>query len=209
MSRGVKIVLGCALGFSALCCLLGIGLAFWGERIFTQMIEDEAFDSLWEGVLESVEDSSTEVGQSIADYQLPLGYAEEQSLGIFGVKMVMITEDKPDVSQVIMMVEMPASLVEDEEQLRQQLEDGFQSEFENRNVEFAEVSREEVVINGKTATLLTFEGSNDSGESIRQQSVFFEGKSGNPALMLIAGSAETWDTPAIEQFLTSLRGTGR
>jgi hypothetical protein len=52
--------------------------------------------------------------------------------------------------------------------------------------------------------LIVREGVTDDGEQMRQVTGLFEGKDG-PALLMVAGEVDAWDTEMVDRFIASIR----
>ncbi|MCP4419293.1 MAG: hypothetical protein GY805_21985 [Chloroflexi bacterium] len=191
MSRNTKIVVGIIAGIVGLCCLIVIV----GFLVLPRMFSNFA---------DSVDDpaAAADVAESIVDYKLPSGYEEEGAMNFLGFRMAFISGRSE--SSMIMLAEFPAALAGDEEQMQEQMRDAFanQSGTQSSNLEY--VDSDELTINGADATIATYEGTDDRGNSMRQLIGVFETKSGNPGMLMVFGSLDSWDGDGIGSFLDSL-----
>ena len=192
MSRNTKIVVGIIAGIVGLCCIIAVIAAFLVPR----MVGDIA-----EGVDDPV--AAAELASSIVDYDLPAGYEEQGAMNLLVFQMAFITNS--DESAVIMLAEFSDSLAGDEEQMQQQMQEAFANQAGSQNVSLEFVGSEEVTINGAAATLATYEGNDNEGNSMRQIIGVFEAKDGSPGMLMIFGSLDNWDEGGISRFLDSLR----
>lgn len=191
MSRTVKIILGIVGGLMVICCAAG-GIVFY----FADSIIENTVGG---AVLESPEDVSA-VGQSISDYSLPPGFEEAGGMELLGVKMVMINGGGAFIS----IMEFPEALAGNEAQMEAQMEQQFAQQGVNANVNFEVVDTREVVINGETRILTILEGEDENGVLQRMGRALFEAENGNPAMLMMMGSADNWQEEAINSFLGSL-----
>lgn len=203
MSRNVKIILGVVGCLFVICCGLAVAAALFIP------IASERFA---EGAVSSNPEEAAEAGQGIVDYELPPGYAEEGSFGLFGVNMVVIVaEDSRDMAIVLM--QLPAGLPIDEEDMRQQMQDALMQQGQDRaNVDFQVVKTEQGVVNGEEAVFTTLEGTDENGNVVRQLTGVFTANNGAGAMLMIMGNGGSWDETAVNQFLGSIRddaGVGR
>ncbi len=191
MSRNTKIVVGIIAGIVGLCCLIVIV----GFLVLPRMFSNFA---------DSVDDpaAAADVAESIVDYKLPSGYEEEGAMNFLGFRMAFISGRSE--SSMIMLAEFPAALAGDEEQMQEQMRDAFanQSGTQSSNLEY--VDSDELTINGADATIATYEGTDDRGNSMRQLIGVFETKSGNPGMLMVFGLLDSWDGDGIGSFLDSL-----
>jgi hypothetical protein len=192
MSRNTKIVVGIIAGILGVCCIIAIVVALVLPRMFerfAQSVDDPA--------------AAAEVAGSIVDYELPSGYEEQGAMNFLGFRMAFISGR--DEQAVIMLAEFPAALAGDEEQMQQQMRDAFSNQTGSQNVNLDFVGSETVTINGAEATLGTYEGTDDQGNSMRQILGVFETKSGSPGMLMIIGNQNNWDEGGISRFLDSLK----
>ncbi|MEM7111486.1 MAG: hypothetical protein AAF614_03585 [Chloroflexota bacterium] len=203
MSRNVKIVLAVLGGLFVLCCCLAVAAA---------VIIPVASERFLEGSISENPEEAAEAGQGIVDYELPAGYAEEASFGLFGMNMVIIASEGA-ADMVIMLMQLPAGLPMDEAQMREQMQDALIQQGRDRaNVDFEIVKTEQGVVNGEPTVFTTLEGTDANGERVRQLTSVFTAKNGSGAMLMIMGNGDRWDETAVNQFLASIRddaGVGR
>lgn len=192
MSRNTKIVVGIIAGILGLCCIIAIVAALVLPRMASRFVE-------------SVDDpaAAADVAGSIVDYELPSGYEEQGAMNFLGFRMAFISGR--DDQSMIMLAEFPATLAGDEDQMQQQMRDAFANQTGSQNVSLEYVGSEDVTINGAAATLGTYEGTDDQGNSVRQIIGVFETKSGSPGMLMIFGNKNNWDEGGISRFLDSLK----
>jgi hypothetical protein len=145
-----------------------------------------------------------EVGQSILDYELPPGMQEEGAMGFAGIKMVFITAG-PGNDAMVMLMQFPAIMQANEEDMRRQLEDAMTQQSGQQQFNMEVVSEDEVVINDQNTVLTTLEGTDENGNSIRQITGVFESKAGNPAMIMAISPIAAWEEANIDEFIESLR----
>jgi hypothetical protein len=195
MSRTTKIVIGIVGGLLLLCCL-GIGLA--------ALLLPRAVQNFAENSITDDPEQVAEVGQSILDYELPPGMQEEGAMGFAGIKMVFITAG-PGNDAMVMLMQFPAIMQANEEEMRRQLEDAMTQQSGQRQFNMEVVSEDEVVINDQNSVLTTLEGTDENGNSIRQITGVFESKAGDPAMLMAISPIAAWEETNIDEFIESLR----
>jgi hypothetical protein len=195
MSRTTKIVIGIVGGLLLLCCL-GIGLA--------ALLLPRAVQNFAENSITDDPEQVAEVGQSILDYELPPGMQEEGAMGFAGIKMVFITAG-PGNDAMVMLMQFPAIMQANEEDMRRQLEDAMTQQSGQQQFNMEVVSEDEVVINDQNSVLTTLEGTDENGNSIRQITGVFESKAGNPAMIMAISPIAAWEEANIDEFIESLR----
>lgn len=195
MSRTTKIVIGIVGGLLLLCCL-GIGLA--------ALLLPRAVQNFAENSITDDPEQVAEVGQSILDYELPPGMQEEGAMGFAGIKMVFITAGS-DNDAMVMLMQFPAIMRANEEEMRRQLEDAMTQQSGQQQFNMEVVSEDEVVINDQNSVLTTLEGTDENGNSIRQITGVFESKAGDPAMLMAISPITAWEEANIDEFIESLR----
>lgn len=191
MSRTTKILLGVVVGLGVLCCIGVVVFAYVGQRILNENIST------------SPEDAAAAAKEMI-DYELPAGYQEFGAVDMFGLKMVFIGQGGTDEVMAIMLMQFPASLGFDQEQMRQQMQQSWSQQSGSGEIALSPVESEEVTIREQTVTLTTFEGTDENGNKIRQAFTAFEGKTGLVMLMAISDE-DQWDEEGLNEFLGSIR----
>lgn len=204
MSRNAKIILLVVGGLFVVCCGLAVAAAlivpFAAERFVesTNISEDP--------------EQAADAGQEIVNYDLPPGYIEEGSFGLFGMNMVFIASESGS-DMFMMLMQFPAGIPIDEADMRQQMQDAMAQQGRDRAaVDFQVISTEQGEVNGEPATFSTFEGTDDNGNVVRQLMGTFTANNGSSAMLMIMGNADSWDQTAVNQFLASIRddaGVGR
>ena len=196
MSRTTKIVIGIVGGLLALCC---IGI------VAAALILPTAVERFAENNFTDDPERAAEVGQAIVDYDVPAAMKEEGAMGFAGMKMVFFTAGERD-NAVVMLMQFPAALQMDEEEMQRQMEDALSQQGNRRQVNNLEVvSVDEVVINDQKTALTTLEGTDENGNAIRQITAVFVSKSGGPAMLMAIGAMDSWESTDIDDFIESLR----
>lgn len=199
MSRELKIALSVVGGLIVACCLILGVLALVMPRVAEQFMET-AF----------TEDSeqAADVARSILDYDLPEGYSEEAAMSFAGMKMVVIAPADKQNGMAFVLMKFPSAMQMGEADMQRQMEEAFSQQTGQGDFQMNVVDTDEVVINGDMVTLTIAEGTDSSGESMRQVMGTFSANDGSPATLMIMGSATEWDADAYNQFFNSLE-TGR
>lgn len=194
MNRTVKIVLIVVGVLLTLCLLCGIAGALYFRMNMENMVREG--------------DTAEVLAQSIVDYTLPdSADLEETGFDVLGMKMVFLSKEGASENNfIIMLMEMPKMMVQNEDQMREQMQNQFEQQFSSQSkVNTEKVNSEQITINGKSATLESYEGKDESEKSVRQLIAIFEAKSGNPGILMIMGNQENWPTDTVGTFLNSIR----
>lgn len=144
---------------------------------------------------------AAEAGHAIADYTLPPGYQEEMSMDFLLYTMVFIDDESSDSlsgdQPLIVLAQFRAGA--NQQQIRQAMEQqGGQRGFSMKIVD-----TKKMTIRGKEVEVVTLEGSDELGNTMRQVITTFPGKSGN-AMLMIMGDPKNWDKEEIDAFIESI-----
>ena len=191
MSRGLRTALILAAIVLFCCCVAGLGGTLLGTRVFGRALITNP---------ERVQ----AVGREIADYDVPSGYQELFAMNMLGVKIVAIGPAAPADFMMIMLMQLPSGLEVSQSEMERQIEQALARQTGLARADMTEVGEEEALIKGEPVTLIVREGVTDDGEQMRQVTGLFEGKDG-PALLMVAGEVDAWDTEMVDRFIASIR----
>ena len=195
LTRNQKIIIGVVGGILLLCCIGG-GILWWaGSTLFNQVAQGFNQDPA----------QAQEVGQSIAAYTAPEGYTEKFSMELFGVKMVALGPEGSTDGTIMMLMQFPAGSEGNTEQMQEQMSQAFSQQTGQGGFQFTTSEERTVTIRGQEVTLVIREGSNNSGDQMRQAVAAFEGDDGNVVMFMAMGDPNQWDEAAIEDFLASIK----
>ncbi len=194
MSRNMKIVLG-IIGSIIICC----GLAVIVSIVFLpRMASNFAEESFIEDPAEAAK-----VGQQIVDYELPTGYTEEGGMSFFGIDMVFAVSADANEG-VIMLMSFPDALAGNEAEMQSQMEQTFRRQSGRQNIHLIYKGEEDITINGETATLSVYEGTDEQGVDVRQITGIFQTKSEAPGMLMILAPLDSWEDQGFDDFLASM-----
>lgn len=183
------------LGAAALFCLCAVVVAGY---LFVQMGRQ-----LQQGVKTDPEGAS-EAAHAIADYELPPGYQERMSMNFLVYSFVMIgPESLGTTTGPLIMLAQFDPMGTSQEQMEQQIRQSFEQQAGRRGMNMELLKVEKMTIRGEEVELTTYEGTDESGDVIRQLITTFPGKDGTAMLMVI-GPAEGWDQDVIDDFVRSI-----
>lgn len=193
MSRNMKIVLG-IVGGIVVCCSLAIIVAIVALPRFASNFAEESF-------IEDAEEAA-QIGQSIVNYELPSGYVEEGGMSFFGIDMVFAAST--DVGGVIMLMSFPDSLAGNEAEMQSQMEQTFLRQSGRQDMHLVYKGEEEVTINGETATLTIYEGTDERGVDVRQVTGIFQTKNEVPGMLMVFAPSDSWEDQGFDDFFASM-----
>jgi hypothetical protein len=191
MSRGLRTALILAAIVLFCCCVAGLGGTLLGTRVFGRALITNP-------------DRVQAVGREIADYDVPSGYQELFAMNMLGVKIVAIGPAAPADFMMIMLMQLPSGLEVSQSEMERQIEQALARQTGLARADMTKVGEEEALIKGEPVTLIVREGVTDDGEQMRQVTGLFEGKDG-PALLMVAGEVDAWDTEMVDRFIASIR----
>jgi hypothetical protein len=189
-NKGLWIGLGGALVF-CLCAVGALVLVFGriGQQVKQGMKTDPA--------------AAAQSAHNIADYELPAGYQEQMAMDLLVYNMVFIgppsgsSSDQP----LIMLAQFKTGA--NQEQMEQQIQQSFERQSGQRGFQMKVVETKKMTIRGEEVEVITYEGTNDSGDTMRQVITTFPGKGGT-AMLMIMGDTQYWDKEAIDKFIESI-----
>jgi hypothetical protein len=192
MSRNTKIALAVVGGLIGVCCL-GLLVVF--------LVAPAVLTSVFGDVVSSSPEEAAATGREIAEYTLPAGYQEETAMNLLNIKMVMISNESNDMGLVLM--QFPSSYGS-EEQMREQIQQswGQQTGQSGTNVELIE--ERPITIRDQSTTLDIYEGTDNNGNTVRQEFTSFTGTNGIVMFMAV-GDPNSFDQESVDQFLESIR----
>ena len=92
----------------------------------------------------------------------------------------------------------------DQQQMEQQIRQAFEQQAGNRGQDMKLVEVKKKTIRGEETDVAIFEGTDQSGNNLRQLITSFPGKGGTVMLMIM-GDALTWDQGMVDDFIESIR----
>ena len=152
--------------------------------------------------------SARTAAHAIADYELPAGYQEQVSMDFFVYSMVMITpfssaaDSSSGLDQPIIMLAQFKSMA-NPQQTQDQIRRSADQQFGRRGLTMKVVEVKRMTIRGQETDVTILEGTDSTGQTLRQLVTVFPGKDGT-AMLMIMGAAETWNQQKIDQFLKSI-----
>jgi len=183
------------LGAAALFCLCAVAVAgFVFYRLGKQVQEGIKTDP----------ESVAQAAHEIVDYDLPAGYKEEMAMNIMFYSIVVIGPDTYSTNQPIIMLAQFNSSIADPEQMKRQIIQSFEQQSGRRGADMQLKEIKKMTIRGEETDVAIYEGTDQSGDFVRQLIASFPGKDGT-ALLMIIGDAGSWDQDVLDEFIESIR----
>lgn len=189
-NKWIWIGLGGALVF----CLCAIGaLIFVVGRVGQQVKQGMKTDPA----------AAAQSAHAIADYELPAGYQEQMAMDLLVYNMVFIGPQSGSASDQPLIMLAQFTTAANREQMEQQIQQSFERQSGQRGFKMKVVDTRKMTIRGEEVEVITYEGTNDSGATMRQVITTFPGKGGT-AMLMIMGETQHWDKEAIDKFIESI-----
>lgn len=150
-------------------------------------------------VIDSEPASISEVGRSIADYDVPDHYSDAYAAEV--AEFSLVAYRNVDTDAHIYLIQMPETIHVDPAILETQLRVASGTET---LAEVAVVHHIPCRIRGQETTLVISEGLNHDNRPYRSASAMFPGKGGQ-ALINISGPVEAWDQAMVDSFVESFQ----
>jgi len=187
------------LGAAALFCLCAVAVAvFLFYRVGKQVADSTKIDP----------EAAAKAAHEIVDsYELPAGYQEQMAMNIMLYSFVMIAPEKAgtgDGRPFIMLAQFETGSGVSQDQMEQQLRQSLEQQAGSRGTDLHLVEVKKMTIRGDETDVAIYEGTDQSGDAVRELLTTFPGKGGT-AMLMIMGDANQWDQTAIDNFIKSIR----
>lgn len=145
-----------------------------------------------------------QMAHEFINYELPEGYTEKLGMDLLIYKMIMIADDeKYSAKPMILLAHFQQTQGMTPEQMSQQMQKSLEQQNGSKGANLKLVETRKVTINGQETTLTVNEGTDASGDVLRQWITTCPGKTGL-VMILIQGDAANWDDETLNAFLASL-----
>jgi len=182
------------LGGAALFCLCAVAIAMFtfykiGQKVSAGVNADP--------------EAASQAAHEIVDYDLPPGYQEQMAMSIVFYSFVTIAPETYRAGEpIIMLAQFQADV--NQQQMEQQMRQSMERQYNIRGVDMRLVESKDATIRGEETVINVYEGSDQSGNTMRQLITSFPGKDG-VAILMIMGEASQWDKELVNEFVQSIR----
>jgi hypothetical protein len=145
---------------------------------------------------------AAELGHSLIDYTLPAGYRESASYHISGASSILITPADGRDGMTIQIEQVEISM--NDQELVTEMEPAWAREVGQRIYTTEHVRAETMLLLGRETTLNYREGTDESGQRVRQLVTVVYGKNGWVVIVLVS-PVEKWDPVLVDEFLASVQ----
>ena len=194
-TKTILIILGSLLVLCACGAAVLMGTGLWG---FSRVIEF-ADNSTTEDPQEVAQ-----IASEIADFDVPDTFTKQYGIKIATFSMVQYMTSDEDM--FIFVTQFPAGTSVNPDEMMREIQNNSRnpnSTWYNNDTHIVE--QEPVSIRGEETTLSISEGTSEQGELFRLANAKFQGNGEGPALFMIVGPADEWDSELVEDFITSIR----
>lgn len=144
-----------------------------------------------------------EIGQQIAEYDLPEGYQEYMAFDATNARIVAMADGDVTSERLIFLIQVPDIDGVSEADLETQLQT-YLNRFGGQPIDFTFDRTESREINGQMTDVTYNKGENSAGDLYRQMLVFVQSNRGK-ALIIAQSQADDWDQAMLDRFLSSIR----
>jgi hypothetical protein len=145
-----------------------------------------------------------QTASGIASFDVPENFSKQygMKLGDFTMVQYMTQDEK----SIIFVTQFPAGTsIDMDEMMRQINEGGRNPDSPWYKMDSTLVEQRPVTIRGEETTLSVSEGTTEQGILYRMANATFQGNGEGPALFMIVGPADQWDTSLVDNFIISVR----
>jgi hypothetical protein len=191
MNTTLKIILAIVAGALLICLAAGVV----GIYLF------RSAGSAVAGLVETDPEKAVRVGSESFEYDVPEDFTDVFSAELVGYKLTGYTGS--DGHSHIYFLQLPADVAVDMSDMESELHKLLPASADSYN-DVRVVDSQPVTIAGQDVTLVVSEGTNHDGETFREVSAAFQGKSGQVFFVFSRPSA-SWDQTEVDNFLASIQ----
>jgi hypothetical protein len=191
----ILIIVGSLLVLCACTTAVLLGTGVWSVGKLIQFADNSTTEDPQE---------VAQIASEIADFDIPDGFTTQYGMKIGDLSLVQYTTHSEET--YIFLAQFPAGTSIDLDELMRQIQSNSRNPNSPwYNTEMKLVEQAPVTIRGEETTLSTSEGTTDNGRLYHMVNAKFDGNGDGPALLMIVGPADQWDTQMVESFIESIR----
>lgn len=193
--KTILIIIGSLLVLCACGAAVLMGTGLWGFSKVVEVAEQNTTEDPQE---------VAQIASGIADYDIPEEFTRQYGMKFATFSMVQYVNSSEDI--FLFVTQFPAGTsINPDEMMRE-----IQKNSRNPNsIWFTNdthiIEQKPVNIRGEETTLSISEGTTEHGELFRLASARFQGNGEGPALFMMVGPADTWDSDLVEDFVASIQ----
>ena len=191
MNESKKLLIGFGVVLVLCCCTAGVSYFALRE-----------FGSRMKNAVNGDPTSFARIQAEIAEFDVPPGY-KPLAINMFNYDMVTLTPDSSSSGMTIVLMQYTGLISGNSGQIEEQLRKVVAQQNNQPGASMHVVDTQERVIREKTVTVTISEGQYQTF-TMRQWSTVFDGNKG-PTILMIQGSAETWDQQLLNDFIKLIK----
>lgn len=191
----ILIILGSLLVLCACGAAVVMGTGLWGVGKLVQFADNSTTEDPAE---------VAQIASQIADFDVPETFTKQYGMTIATFSMVQYMTNDEDV--FLFVTQFPAGTSINPDEMMREIQNNSRnpnSTWYNNDMHIVE--QKPVTIRGEETTLGISEGTSEQGVLYRLANASFQGKGEGPALLMIVGPADEWDTELVEDFIASIQ----
>ena len=148
-----------------------------------------------------------QVAAEITDIEPPESLPPAFSFQLFGMKMVSFGDpSKKGSGPMLMLMEFPASMGGNTQQMKQQMDQGLQQQGQkDQSIQIQESETKTYTIRGQEQSVVINKGTTDSGDKVVQVMATFSSKSGNPTMLMYFTPEDQWSEEEFQTIVNSMK----
>lgn len=197
MSKNTKtilIIVGSLLAICACSAAILMGTGLWGFSRFVEFADSSTTEDPAE---------VAQIASQIADFDVPETFTKQYGIKIATFSMVQYMNASEDT--FLFVTQFPAGTSINPDEMMREIQNNSRnpnSTWYNNDTHIVE--QKPVTIRGEETTLSISEGTSEEGELFRLANTKFQGNGDGPALLMIVGPADEWDTELVDDFIASI-----
>jgi hypothetical protein len=194
-TKTILIVIGSLLVVCACAAVVLLGTGAWSIGKLVQFADSSTTEDPRE---------VSQIASEIAAFDIPEGFNKQYGMKIGSWSLVQYMTG--DEKTILFVTQFPAGTSINVEELMRQIKNNSRnpnSPWYNLDTELVEQTP--VTIDGQETTLNISEGTTREGVFYRMANAEFQGNGAGPAMFMIVGPADQWDTQLVEDFIASIQ----
>jgi hypothetical protein len=194
-TKTILIILGALLFVCACSAAIFMGTGLWGFGKFVDFADNSTTENPQE---------VAQIASEIADFDVPETFTKQYGIKIATFSMVQYMNSSEKT--FLFITQFPAGTSINPDKMMREIQNNSRnpnSTWYNNDTHIVE--ERPVIIRGEETTLSISEGTSEQGELFRLANAKFQGNGEGPALFMIVGPVDEWDSQLVEDFLASIQ----
>jgi hypothetical protein len=194
-AKTILIILGTLLFVCACSAAILMGTGLWGFNQFVEFADNSTTENPQE---------VAQIASEIADFDVPETFTKQYGMKIATFSMVQYMNSSEDT--FLFITQFPAGTSINPDEMMREIQNNSRnpnSTWYNNDTHIVE--EKPVTIRGEETTLSISEGTSEQGVLYRLANAKFQGNGEGPAVFMIVGPADEWDSQLVEDLLASIQ----